>query len=57
MVDPATPPSGLSFLEPPPLAAAAARLASLAPPAWDPASLTRPLYFRPPAVTLPQRRS
>ncbi len=44
------------LLEPPPLAAAVACHATLHPPAWDPALLTRPLYFRPPAVTLPRRR-
>lgn len=43
--------------EPTGLAAAAARAATLAPPDWDPDSLTSPLYFRPPAVTLPRRRS
>jgi len=42
--------------EPPSLAAAAARTATLFPPAWDVRALTAPLYFRPPAVTLPKRR-
>lgn len=37
------------------LAAAALRLAALEPPAWDAALLTRPLYLRAPAVTLPGR--
>jgi tRNA threonylcarbamoyl adenosine modification protein YeaZ len=48
-------PPGLRLLEPPPLAATAALLAAAHPPAWDAGSLTRPLYFRPPAVTLPKR--
>lgn len=43
-------------LEPPPLAGAAALLAARHPPAWDASRLTSPLYFRPPAVTLPKRR-
>jgi hypothetical protein len=47
---------GLHLVEPPPLAATAARLAAVHPPAWDAGTLTRPLYFRPPAVTLPKRR-
>lgn len=49
-------PPGLRLVEPPPLAAPAARLAAAHPPAWAAGSLTRPLYFRPPAVTLPKRR-
>lgn len=53
---PAGPPPGLRLVEPPPLAAPAALLAAAHPPAWDAATLTRPLYFRPPAVTLPKRR-
>lgn len=44
------------FFEPPPLAAVAARLAAEHPPDWDPGTLTEPLYFRPPPVTLPTRR-
>lgn len=44
------------FLEPPPLAPVAARLAAEHPPSWDPDRLTEPLYFRPPPVTLPTRR-
>jgi len=44
------------FLEPPPLAAVAARLATEHPPVWNADLLTRPLYFRPPPVTLPTRR-
>ncbi|HUO86875.1 MAG TPA: hypothetical protein VM617_05760, partial [Thermoanaerobaculia bacterium] len=47
------PPAGLRLVEPPPLAAVAVRLASLHPPRWDADSLTRPIYSRPPAVTLP----
>ena len=47
---------GVVFLDPPPLAAVAARLVAEHPPAWDPELLTRPLYFRPPPVTLPTRR-
>jgi tRNA threonylcarbamoyladenosine biosynthesis protein TsaB len=39
--------------EPEALAAAAARELSLRQPDWDPKRLTEPLYFRPPAVTLP----
>jgi tRNA threonylcarbamoyladenosine biosynthesis protein TsaB len=50
------PPPGLHLVEPPPLAATAARLAAAHPPGWDAGTLTRPLYFRPPAVTLPKRR-
>jgi tRNA threonylcarbamoyladenosine biosynthesis protein TsaB len=42
--------------EPPGLATPAARTATLWPPSWDPKALTNPLYFRPPAVTLPKRR-
>lgn len=42
--------------EPPGLARETARLATEHPPAWNPKSLTEPLYFRPPAVTLPKRR-
>ena len=40
--------------EPETLAPAAARELSLRPPDWDPSRLTEPLYFRPPAVTLPR---
>jgi tRNA threonylcarbamoyladenosine biosynthesis protein TsaB len=36
------------------LAAAGIRLALLLPEAWDPSRLTRPLYLRAPAVTLPK---
>jgi len=44
------------FVDPPPLAAVAARLAATQPPVWDAGLLTEPLYFRPPPVTLPTRR-
>lgn len=44
------------FLDPPPLAAVAARLVADHPPEWDSDLLSRPLYFRPPPVTLPKRR-
>jgi tRNA threonylcarbamoyladenosine biosynthesis protein TsaB len=44
------------FTEPAALAGPAALAASLRPPAWDAATLTEPLYFRPPAVTKPKRR-
>lgn len=42
--------------EPPGLAEETARLATEHPPAWNPGSLTEPLYFRPPAVTLPRNK-
>jgi tRNA threonylcarbamoyl adenosine modification protein YeaZ len=45
---------GPELCEPEALAAAAARELSLRPPGWDPTRLTEPLYFRPPAVTLPR---
>lgn len=44
------------FTEPAALAGPAALAASLRPPAWDAATLTEPLYFRPPAVTEPKGR-
>lgn len=47
---------GVVFLDPPPLAAVAARLAAAHPPVWDADLLTEPLYFRPPPVTLPTRQ-
>ncbi len=50
-------PAGLSALEPGPLAPIALRLAAAAPPLWDPLALTRPLYARPPAATLPKPRA
>jgi tRNA threonylcarbamoyl adenosine modification protein YeaZ len=49
-------PPGLTFHEPPPLAAAGARLALVAPEAWDPHRLTTPLYLAVPAATLPKAR-
>jgi len=49
-------PSGLSAIEPGPLAPVALRLASAESPPWDPLGLTRPLYARPPAATLPKPR-
>jgi len=45
---------GHELCEPEALAPAAARELSLRPPQWDPARLTEPLYFRPPAATLPR---
>lgn len=47
--------AGLRAVEPGPLAPVALRLARSEPPAWDPGLLVRPLYLRPPAVTLPRR--
>ncbi len=49
-------PAGLAAIEPGPLAPVALRLAAAERPAWDPLSLTRPLYARPPAATLPKPR-
>jgi len=49
-------PPGLSAIEPGPLAPVALRLASAELPVWDPLALTRPLYARPPAATLPKPR-
>jgi tRNA A37 threonylcarbamoyladenosine modification protein TsaB len=46
--------AGPELCEPEALAAAAARELSLWPLEWDPSRLTEPLYFRPPAVTLPR---
>ncbi len=43
----------LALVEPPPLAPVAARIASSSEVPMDPDSLTRPIYFRPPAVTTP----
>ena len=48
--------SAVQLYEPAFLAASAAREATLRPPAWDPKRLTAPLYFRPPAVTLPKKK-
>ncbi len=47
--------SGIELFEPPPLAAVAARNLSAGDLEWDPARLSSPIYFRPPAVTLPKR--
>ncbi len=46
-------PGGAELLEPPPLAATAARLAATLAKPWANARLLQPIYFRPPAVTLP----
>ena len=48
-------PEGTRFQEPAPLAATAALLARRLPEPWDPTTLTRPLYLRPPAVHRPKR--
>jgi tRNA threonylcarbamoyladenosine biosynthesis protein TsaB len=50
-------PAAVRLHEPGPLAPAAARLAALPGVVWDAALLTRPLYARPPAATLPKARS
>jgi len=53
---PALPP-GIELAEPPPLAAVAARRALARPwHGWDAGTLTAPIYFRPPAATLPRPR-
>ncbi|HEV7668680.1 MAG TPA: tRNA (adenosine(37)-N6)-threonylcarbamoyltransferase complex dimerization subunit type 1 TsaB [Thermoanaerobaculia bacterium] len=49
-------PAGLTAVQPGPLAPVALRLAHAEPPVWDPLALTRPLYARPPAATLPKPR-
>jgi len=50
-------PPGLELAEPPPLAAVAARRAVSGPwHPWDAGTLTAPIYFRPPAATLPRPR-
>ena len=46
--------SGIELLEPPPLAAVAARWLNADSIDWLPKRLTSPIYFRPPAVTLPK---
>lgn len=48
--------AGIELFEPPPLAPVAARWISADGVDWDPALLTAPIYFRPPAVTLPKKR-
>lgn len=45
----------LTLSEPAGLAGAAALAATAEPPEWNAASLTAPLYFRPPATTTPKR--
>ncbi len=50
-------PAGLEAIEPGPLAPVALRLAWAEPPVWDALALTRPLYARPPAATLPKPRA
>lgn len=47
----------VELVEPPPLAPVAARVASRLAIDWDPERLTAPIYFRPPAVTLPAPRA
>lgn len=46
---------GLDVVEAPPLAPVAARWLSRCEITWDPGRLTAPVYFRPPAVTVPVR--
>jgi tRNA threonylcarbamoyladenosine biosynthesis protein TsaB len=49
---------GVDLVEPGPLAPAALPLlAALPKEAWDPATLTAPIYARPPAVTAPRPRT
>lgn len=48
--------AAVELLEPPPLAPTAARVASARGVDWDPGRLSSPIYFRPPAVTLPRKR-
>ncbi|MEP7010599.1 MAG: tRNA (adenosine(37)-N6)-threonylcarbamoyltransferase complex dimerization subunit type 1 TsaB [Acidobacteriota bacterium] len=50
-------PPGLEAIEPGTLAPVALRLACAEPPVWDALGLTRPLYARPPAATLPKPRA
>jgi tRNA threonylcarbamoyladenosine biosynthesis protein TsaB len=54
---PGWPAADLRLSEAGPLAAAAARLAADPATVWDPSLLTSPLYARPPAVTLPRKRT
>ena len=44
----------IQLIEPPPLAAIAARSLAAEEITWSPERLTAPIYFRPPAVTLPK---
>ncbi len=53
--EPWHPGSGIELVEPPPLATVAARCLSAEEIEWDPARLTAPIYFRPPAVTPPRQ--
>lgn len=46
---------GIAVREPPPLAGVAAQEPFRRELSWDPEALTRPLYFRPPAVTVASR--
>ncbi len=47
--------AGVELIEPPPLAAAAARWLDTGDIEWRADRLTAPIYFRPPAVSLPGR--
>lgn len=49
-------PAEIRLVEAGPLAPAAVRLASAADAVWDAGLLTRPIYSRPPAITLPKPR-
>ncbi|MEM7355234.1 MAG: tRNA (adenosine(37)-N6)-threonylcarbamoyltransferase complex dimerization subunit type 1 TsaB [Acidobacteriota bacterium] len=53
---PGWPERGIELIEPPPLAPVAARHLTPETIDWDPARLTAPIYFRPPAVTPPKKR-
>jgi len=48
--------AAIELFEPPPLAPVAAREISARGVDWNPARLTSPIYFRPPAVTVPKKR-
>ena len=50
-------PGEVRLVEPGPLAPAAARLAAEGETPWDSALLTRPIYSRPPAISLPRPRA
>lgn len=47
---------GVELLVPPPLAPALALDAARRPPRWSAELLTEPLYYRPPAVSVPKRK-
>ncbi len=47
------PDSGIEIVEPPPLATVAARWVAAGDVDWRPERLSAPIYFRPPAVTVP----